>query len=221
MLLVHGGGWEAGDRVTYITPMFAPLADAGLAWFSMDYGLTPEANNEQQLQDVRDAIAFLRQHAAAFNIDARKLVIAGESASGQLVAQVGAEDRGLAGVVSFYGVYDFLPMADTLTPRSAVTRLFGITALDDHARETLRKYSPLHAARKDQPPLLLVTGTADGLWAQAEAMAARLQSIGARHQMLALEGAPHGMENWEGNPQWLHYKPRVVEWIRATTAASR
>jgi hypothetical protein len=39
--------------------------------------------------------------------------------------------------------------------------------------------------------------------------------------MLALEGAPHGMENWEGNPQWLHYKPRVVDWIRATTAASR
>jgi acetyl esterase/lipase len=112
-------------------------------------------------------------------------------------------------------------MAATLTPRSAVTRLFGIVALDDHARGMLRKYSPLHAARKEQPPLLLVTGTADGLWAQAQAMAARLQAIGARHQMLALEGAPHGRENWEGNPQWLHYKPRVVEWIRATTAGSR
>ena len=221
VLLVHGGGWEAGDRVTYITPMFAPLADARLAWFSMDYGLTPEANNEQQLRDVGDAIAFLRRHSGIFNIDARKLVIVGESASGQLVAQIGAEDPGLAGVVSFYGVYDFLAMAANLTPRSAVTRLFGITALDDQARATLRKYSPLHAAHKDQPPLMLVTGTADGLWAQAQAMVARLQAIGARHHVLALEGAPHGMENWEGNPQWLHYKARVVEWIQAVTAASR
>ena len=68
---------------------------------------------------------------------------------------------------------------------------------------------------------MLVTGTADGLWAQAQAMAARLQAIGARHHVLALEGAPHGMENWEGNPQWLHYKARVVEWILAATAASR
>ncbi len=221
VLLVHGGGWEAGDRVTYITPMFRPLAEAGLAWFSMDYRLTPEVSHDQQLQDLRDAIAFLRQRAGSFNIDARKLVIAGESASGQMVAHIGAEDTSLAGVIAFYGVYDFLPMATTLTPRSAVTRLFGITRLDDQARATLRKYSPLHAAHKDQPPMLLIHGTAEGLWAQGQAMAARLQAIGARHQMLRLDGAPHGMESWEGQPQWQHYKTRVVEWIERVTGAPR
>ena len=219
MLLVHGGGWEAGDRVTYITPMFRPLAEAGLAWFSMDYGLTPDATHARQLQDLRDAIALLRQRAGSFNIDARKLVIVGESASGQMVAQVGAEDASLAGVISFYGVYDFLPMAANLTPRSAVTRLFGITQLDDNARATLRAYSPIHAAHKDQPPLLLIHGTAEGLWAQGQAMAAHLQAIGARHEMLALDGAPHGMENWEGHPQWQHYKARVVDWIARVTGA--
>ena len=219
VLLVHGGGWEAGDRVTYITPMFRPLAEAGLAWFSMDYGLTPDVTHARQLQDVRDAIAFLRQRAGSFNIDARKLVIVGESASGQMVSQVGAEDASLAGVISFYGVYDFLPMAANLTPRSAVTRLFGITRLDDTARATLRAYSPINAVHKDQPPLLLIHGTAEGLWAQGQAMAARLQAIGARHQMLALDGAPHGMENWEGVPQWQHYKTSVVEWIARVTGA--
>ncbi|MBK5298877.1 MAG: alpha/beta hydrolase [Vicinamibacteria bacterium] len=221
VLLVHGGGWEAGDRVTYITPLFAPLADAGLAWFSMDYRLTPDATNAGQLQDLRDAIAFLRQRAGSFNIDARKLVIVGESASGQMVAQIGAEDASLAGVISFYGVYDFLPMAANLTPRSAVTRLFGITHLDDQSRATLRTYSPLHSAHKDQPPLLLVNGTGEGLWAQGQAMAAHLQAIGARHQMLALDGAPHGMENWEGQPQWQHYKARVVEWIGRVTGGRK
>ncbi len=50
-------------------------------------------------------------------------------------------------------------------------------------------------------------------------MAAHLQAIGARHQMLALDGAPHGMENWEGQPQWQHYKARVVEWIAQITGA--
>jgi len=219
VLLVHGGGWEAGDRVTYITPMFRPLAEAGLAWFSMDYGLTPDVTHARQLQDLRDAIAFLRQRAGSFNIDTRKLVIVGESASGQMVAQVGSEDASLAGVISFYGVYDFLPMAANLTPRSAVTRLFGITRLDDNARATLRQYSPIHAAHKDQPPLLLIHGTAEGLWAQGQAMAAHLQAIGARHQLLALDGAPHGMENWEGQPQWQYYKASVVEWIARVTGA--
>lgn len=219
VLLVHGGGWEAGDRVTYITPMFRPLADAGLAWFSMDYRLTPDGTHAEQLQDVRDAIAFLRERAGSFNIDARRLVIVGESASGQMVAQVGAEDASLAGVVSFYGVYDFLAMANNLTPRSAVTRLFGVTRLDDAARATLRSYSPLYTAHKDQPPLLLVNGTAEGLWSQAQAMAARLQAIGARHQVVQLDGAPHGMENWEGQPQWQHYKAQVVSWILRVTGA--
>ena len=221
VLLVHGGGWEAGDRVTYITPLFRPLAEAGFAWFSIDYRLTPDGTHADQLEDLRDAIAFLRQRSGSFNIDADKLVIVGESASGQMVAQVGTEDRALAGVIAFYGVYDFLPMAASLTPRSAVTRLFGITQLDDQARATLRTYSPIYGAHKDQPPLLLIHGTAEGLWAQGQAMAARLQAIGARHQLLALDGAPHGMENWEGQPRWQHYKARVVEWIAEITAPRR
>ena len=117
----------------------------------------------------------------------------------------------MAGVVSFYGVYDFLPMATNLTPRSAVTRLFGITRLDDQARATLRaELTDLRSTSTDQPPLLLVHGSPGGLWAQGEAMAAHLRAIGARHQMLALDGAPRRMENWEGQPQWQHYKARVV-----------
>ena len=41
VIVVHGGGWEAGDKVTYVSPLFEPLSRAGLAWFSIDYRLTP------------------------------------------------------------------------------------------------------------------------------------------------------------------------------------
>jgi acetyl esterase/lipase len=100
-----------------------------------------------------------------------------------------------------------------------VTRLFGITRLDDQARATLCANSPIHLAHKGQPPLLLVHGTAEGLWAQGQAMAAHLQAIGARHQLLPLDEAPHGMENWEGQPRWQHYKARLVEWIAQVTGS--
>ena len=53
VIVVHGGGWEAGDKVTYVTPLFEPLARAGLAWFSIDYRLTPAFTNQDQLEDVR------------------------------------------------------------------------------------------------------------------------------------------------------------------------
>jgi hypothetical protein len=45
------------------------------------------------------------------------------------------------------------------------------------------------------------------------AMRDRLASVGAPHELYALQGAPHGMENWEGRPEWTGYKRKVVEWL--------
>ena len=214
VIIVHGGGWEAGDKVTYVTPLFEPLARAGLAWFSIDYRLTPAALHQEQLQDVRSAIRFIREHHARFNIDPARIVLLGESASGQMVTQLAAEDASLAGVVSFYGVYDLGAMVTDASPRSLLVRLFRRTVLDEGARALLRDFSPLHTAHAKMPPLLLINGTGERLWDQARAFAARLTELGARHELIALEGAPHGLENWEGHPEWTTYKDRLVSWIQ-------
>ena len=129
VILAHGGGWEAGDRVTYITPLFEPLARAGFAWFSIDYRLTPEVRHPAQLDDLRHAIAWVRSNARRLNVDAARVALVGESASGQMVMQVAPEDRRLLGVVSFYGVYDFEPLVTdasaALSPRPIV-RTIGL-----------------------------------------------------------------------------------------------
>ena len=41
-ILVHGGGFDGGTRATNMAPTFQPLADAGFAWFSIDYRMAPE-----------------------------------------------------------------------------------------------------------------------------------------------------------------------------------
>ena len=215
VVIVHGGGWEAGDKVTYVTPLFEPLARAGLAWFSIDYRLTPDVRNADQLSDVREAIRYIRREHARFNIDPARIVLLGESASGQLAARIAADDPSLAGVVSFYGVYDFPAMVTDASPRSLLVRLFGRTTLDDESRAIMREHSPLYHVHKGMPPMLLINGTADRLWPQAQAFAARLAEAGVPHEVIALEGAPHGLENWEGHARWLTYKPRLIEWIRS------
>jgi acetyl esterase len=214
VILVHGGGWEAGDKVTYVTPLFEPLARAGLAWFSIDYRLTPESLHDDQLDDVREAVRFVRAEHARFNIDPSRIVLVGESASGQMVAQLAAEDRTLAGVISFYGVYDLGAMVTDASPRSLLVRLFRRSLLDDDSRALLKEYSPLHRAHRQMPPMLLVNGTGERLWEQAQAFARRLTDVGAPHELVRLDGAPHGLENWEGHPRWMFYKSRMVEWIR-------
>jgi len=213
VIVVHGGGWEAGDKVTYVTPLFEPLARAGLAWFSIDYRLTPAYTNQNQIEDVRQAIRFVRAEHARFNVDPRRIVLLGESASGQIVMQVAAEDNSIAGVVSFYGVYDFPAMVTDASPRSLLVRLFRRTALDDESRGVLRRYSPQYSAHTGMPPVLLVNGTGERLWSQAQTFSRRLDDIGVPHEMVTLDGAPHGLENWQGHPEWMFYKKRMTEWI--------
>ncbi len=215
VILVHGGGWEAGDKVTYVTPLFEPLARGGLAWFSIDYRLTPGSTHQDQLADVRQAMRFVRAAHARFNIDPSRIVLVGESASGQMVTQIATEDSSLAGVVSFYGVYDLPAMVTDASPRSLLVRLFRRAVLDEDSRKLLRQYSPLYQAHKNMPPLLLINGTGERLWAQAQAFSQRLTAVGARHDVISLEGAPHGLENWEGHAAWTTYKRRMVAWIRS------
>jgi acetyl esterase/lipase len=215
VILVHGGGWEAGDRVTYITPLFEPLARAGFAWFSIDYRLTPRVSHPAQLDDLRSAIAWVRRSAHDLRVDTARLALIGESASGQMVMQVATEDEDLLGVVSFYGVYDIAPLVTDASPRSLLTRLFGRTVLDDDARAEMRRFSPIHHVRVGMPPVLLIHGTSERLFEQGVAMERVLQERGIPYQFIKLEGAPHGMENWEGRPEWLGYKDRLVEWLRS------
>src|SRR4029078_6132373 len=114
-------------------------------------------------------------------IDPARIFLLGESASGQMVAQIATEDRALAGVISFYGVYDFNAMVTDASPRSLLVRLFRRTVLNDESRAELRRYSPLHTAHKAMPPVLLVSGTGERLWAQAQAYERRLGELGVKH----------------------------------------
>ena len=209
--IAHGGGWEAGDKVTYVSPVFGPLARAGFAWFSIDYRLTPYVRVGEQIDDLRTAIRYVRAHAARFHVEAARVAILGESASGQMVAQMAShpcEGCEAKAVVSFYGVYDFTRWAEDAENRPTLDRLFGTWTLT-----TIRSYSPLFHVRAEMAPMLLFQGTKDELYAGTLAYVEKLKEAGARYELVTLEGAPHGMENWAGHPEWEFYKKKLVEWL--------
>ncbi len=218
VIIVHGGGWEAGDKGTYVSPVFAPLAQAGFAWFSIDYRLTPYVHVPEQLEDVRNAIRFVRRHADWFHIDPKRMALLGESASGHLVAQVvstpcpGCE---VQAVVSFYGVYNFERWRKDPDFNRMFQRMF---ANQDPA--TLNEYSPLYYASASLPPLLIIQGTGDELYPGTEEYIRRLDAVHSRHEVVLLEKAPHGMENWEGHPEWMFYKKKMVDWLEKTLSAN-
>jgi alpha-L-fucosidase 2 len=212
VIIAHGGGWEGGDKVVYVPPIFKPLAKAGIAWFSIDYRLTPYVHNPDQMEDFRAAIRYVKQHAARYHVDTNRLAIFGESASGQMVAQVGAEPCPgceVQAIVCFYGVYKF---EEGGRFAGRLEAMFG----PDRTAETLRQYSPIYLAHPGMPPVLVVQGDKDPLFAGSTEYVEQLKKLGVPHEYVVVHGAPHGIENWEGHPEWSFYKEKVVEWLRAT-----
>src|SRR5579862_1343844 len=68
-VLVHGGGWVAGDKQQYITYIFQPLSDAGFAWFTINYRLAPRFHFPADAEDVEAAIRWIKSNASRYRVD--------------------------------------------------------------------------------------------------------------------------------------------------------
>ena len=71
------------------------------------------------------------------------------------------------------------------------------------------------------PPILLIQGTKDELYPGTLAYAEHLKQQGARYELILLDGAPHGMENWVWHSEWEFYKTRLIDWLKSTLGAER
>jgi acetyl esterase/lipase len=60
VVVIHGGGWDTGNR-RQLPELNSWLARAGYAVASLDYRLAPEHAYPAPVEDVRDAIAFLKK----------------------------------------------------------------------------------------------------------------------------------------------------------------
>lgn len=219
-ILVHGGGWVAGDKQQYITYIFKPLADAGIAWFSINYRLAPQYKFPADAEDVEAAIRFVKANAAKYKVDTKRIALIGESAGGHLVAYVGARNRPdsrVAAVVSMYGIHDFIAAAVAWKPvPHEILDLFGIQAVDADSAPALIKASPVSYISPDMPPFLLIHGSKDRdvPYAQSVEMCNKMKEAGAHCHLITVKGAPHGMDHWEPHPEFQWYKKALVDWLQ-------
>jgi acetyl esterase len=221
-ILVHGGGWVAGDKQEYINYIFKPLSDAGFAWFSINYRLAPKYKFPDDTDDVEKAVQFLRANARKYKVDPKRIALIGESAGGHLVSYVGARNRpesSVAAVVSMYGIHDFISASTEWKPiPTEILQLFGIHAVNAETAPTLIKASPVVYVKHDMPPFLLIHGSKDEdvPYDQSVEMCDKMKQVGAHCELITIEGAPHGMDHWEPHPEFLWYKKTLTDWLRKT-----
>jgi acetyl esterase len=213
VIMVHGGGWEAGDKTTYIRPWFSTLTDAGIAWFTINYRLAPQWKHPAAVEDIEAAVRWVRSNARRLGVDGGRLVLMGESAGGHLASLAALRGKvKVAGLISFYGIHDVALWAEQRAEVPRNIRLY----LRDSQIATLREASPVTYVGRGSPPILVIHGTADtGVpWRQSEVLCEAARRVGAQCEMQLIEGAPHGVENWEQRAEFQVWKRKVVEWLR-------
>jgi alpha-L-fucosidase 2 len=221
VIIVHGGGWVAGSRKVDVAPLFAPLADAGFAWFSIDYRLATDATQFGiAIEDVEAAVRFVRKNAARFNVDPNRIALIGESAGGQLAAMAALRarpDASVSAVVLLYAPSDLVTLLKTSNYIPAQIRKSVIgTPWESMILAVLAGLSPIDNVRRDMPPFLLIHGTEDPLvpFEQSTAMCSRMRAVGASCQIFPVERAGHGIRWWESNSaNGVAYKEKLIEWL--------
>jgi acetyl esterase len=84
VLYVHGGAFSLCSKDTHRN-LAAVHAAQGFLTFNIDYRLAPKHPFPAGLEDACTALAWVFQHAASYGGDPANIVIAGESAGGNLV----------------------------------------------------------------------------------------------------------------------------------------
>jgi len=110
LVMIHGGAWKAGSKE--MNQEWGPfLAQQGYCVMSIDYRLaTPEyATWPGVTEDVRAALAYMREHAAEYHVDPKRVGLIGDSCGAHLSVLLGLEEefsQSVRAIVGVYGVYD-------------------------------------------------------------------------------------------------------------------
>jgi acetyl esterase/lipase len=206
LLLVHGGGWQQGDR-SQLRGYGILLGRLGYVCVACEYRLSGEARWPAQLHDVKAALRWMRANRSALGLDPSRIAVSGNSAGGHLALMLAAtpkvaelsgeggnaaEAEDCAAAIAFYAPTQLaVPAATDLD--SAVGRLFGPGA----DAVVARRASPIAYAHRGFPPTLLLHGNRDELVPETASlrMYEVLAGAGAAAELHLFNGAPHAFDS--------------------------
>jgi acetyl esterase len=205
VLYLHGGGWVVGglDSHEFITmPMACDLSAVVIA---VDYRLAPEHVFPAAFDDCAAAWRYLLAHGGDHQIDLSRLVIAGDSAGGNLAAALcleiargeGTTPRGQALIYPVLGTDQNLPSysdnADAPLLSAADNEYYLKVYAPDPASHEDPRLAPLAApSLAGLPPAFVAIAEFDPLRDDGQCYVERLRAAGVAAQLHFGRGLLHG-----------------------------
>lgn len=216
LILVHGGGWSAGDK-TELNDIkdFLRQDLPEVAVVNMNYRLADAENNPypMQLDDITTVIDHLRLNASDYVIshDYGFLGVSAGAHLSLLWSYAFDVKKEVKMVCSIVGPTNFMDpfYFDTTDPNiKNLLNLFGEEATIDF----LKNVSPYYKVTASAPPTLLFYGKQDPLVpvSQATMLKERLQQLGVPHDYTLYENGGHG---WIG-PELLDTAIKLQQFVQ-------
>jgi acetyl esterase len=203
VVFYHGGGWVIADLDTYEASAMALAKKANAVVVSVEYRHAPEHKFPAAHEDAIAAYSWVLKNAPSFGGDPTRVAVAGESAGGNLAANVAiaAREGKFQQPAHMLLIY---PVAGTdMTTASYKKNENAIPlskqAMEWFAKNTVQSEQDLKDTRlnlveanlKNLPDATVITAEIDPLMTEGKTLADKLKAAGSKVTYQNFEGAAH------------------------------
>ena len=228
IIYYHGGGWCIGNLDTHDACCRAIAHASGCTVVALDYRLAPEHPFPAAHNDCLDGTKWLIEHLEHLAPNNGTIVLAGDSAGGNLTAATGASllpNPKIAGTCMIYpatehylaGLPSFTEHAKSKPLTMPILRWFMDTYLAGHAPadpETKTIFVNRRTDYRHFPPSLIITAERDPLRDDGKRLAIKMRQAGVAVSYEHYAQEAHGFASSEGPTDGhLHLINRIAEWL--------
>lgn len=228
IVFFHGGGWVVGSIDTHDGACRKLAEETGYPVLSVDYGLAPERPFPEGLWDCYGTVEWVASNADEMGVDSERVVLAGDSAGGNLATATALLSRDRGGPEIAYQVLVYPATGNTYETDSFREFSDGyfltgetIAWFTDHYFESFIDLGNVYAMPRqahdlsDLPPATVITAGFDPLRDDGAAYARRLRDAGVEVSYENYEGLIHGFFNMIADPVDIPAAHDAYERIRA------
>ncbi len=206
ILYLHGGGWILGGIETHDNLIKKLSLYSNSVVIFVEYSLSPEAIYPTAINEAFEILKYIYKNEDIFNIDRNKIVLAGDSAGGNMATVLAAKTAKEQGPeICFQAL--FYPVTDAKMntqsykdfengpwlSKKAMEWFWDAYTPDKNIRNK-PEISPINAEEKDLkilPPTLIITAENDILRDEGENYAKKLDNAGVKVFNIRINGTIH------------------------------
>ena len=198
VLLIHGGGWLTGSKENQRI-MAQNLALKGYVAITVSYRLGFEATYPAAINDIKDAIVWVKQHSKKYHINQSKIAVLGASAGAQLATLVGVTPNSgmfslhpkvsneIQAIINIDGIVSFIhPNAEEGTMAS-----IWLGGSKESNFNKWKEASPLEYVNENSPPTIFINSSMDRFHAGRDEFVKILKHHKIYYEIHTLADAPH------------------------------